>query len=191
MSENGYCGKLLEIRLHYPADVKGKKINEGLGGSLCYLDGVIYICTKSPGKIVYVDMQNKVKVQVSKFRSKKELENMLQIRNLPSSGTIPEFRIRLEKHLKQVAKQHTLNDHVLLHGCMSPSVNVVVMKAKHCTVLKKRRVCARSVSVLMKWVLKEKLLSYVHLVESETCMYCNQINPYYVQYMVAKLLLCL
>ena len=121
VSDSGSCGKLMEIRLHYPADIKVKKINEGLSGSLCYLEGVTYICTKS-GEILYADIQNKVKVQVNKIKTKRELEGMLQSRNLQSSGTISELRIRLEKHLKHVAKQHTSNDHILLDEHISPSV---------------------------------------------------------------------
>lgn len=71
---------------------------------------------------MYVDLQNKVKLNACKIKTKRELVNLLQCRNLPSSGTTAELRIRLQKHLKEVAKQHkcTSDDQLLLDKCILP-----------------------------------------------------------------------
>lgn len=122
LDEETSCGRLLEIRLHYPADVKVLQILDGpLTGDICYLNGVVYICGNRPGKILYYDIQHKVKLQVSKIRSKRELEDNLEIRHLSKIGTIPILRARLDNHLKQIVKKHPKINHILLSRNIVPT----------------------------------------------------------------------
>ena len=55
--------RLVEIRLHYPADTRVIKTPDGsVKGSLCYTGRVIYVNDSNSGKILFVDMENKVKL---------------------------------------------------------------------------------------------------------------------------------
>ncbi|CAC5360409.1 unnamed protein product [Mytilus coruscus] len=122
LDEETACGRLLEIRLHYPADVKMWQILDGpLTGDLCYLNRVVYICGNRPGKILYYDIQHKVKLQVSKIRSKRELEDNLEMRHLSTIGTMPILRAWLDNHLKQIVKKHPRINHILLSRNIVPT----------------------------------------------------------------------
>ena len=94
--------RLLEVRLHVPADVK--ILGQYLGATtMVYLGGIAYVC--QPSGIQTVSISKTTKLQVKKLK-KAELISELQQRGLPSEGTVQVLQDRLNKFLKNLEKMY-------------------------------------------------------------------------------------
>ena len=78
-------GTLIEVRLHYPADVKVLAKQLSSPSSVTYLDGVAYVAEKAANCISYFDLDKKVKLNISKL-SCAQLVMELEKRNMPTNG---------------------------------------------------------------------------------------------------------
>lgn len=94
-------GSLLEVWLHYPADVH--TIDNLLESpiAVAYLNEVTFVAEKGRHAITYFDQNNKVKWNILKL-NKNELLRELKQRNLPIAGLKDILMKRLQKHLNQV-----------------------------------------------------------------------------------------
>lgn len=92
--------RLLEVRLHVPADVK--MFGEYLGAtSLVYSGGIAYLC--QPSGIQTVSIAAKPKLQVMLLK-KADLVCELVQRELPHQGTVQVLQERLDNFLKNLEK---------------------------------------------------------------------------------------
>ena len=88
--------RLLEVRLHVPADVK--ILGEYVGATtMVYSGGIAYVC--QPLGIQTVSISKKTKLQFKNLK-KAELISELQQRGLPSHGTVQVLKDRLNTFLK-------------------------------------------------------------------------------------------
>lgn len=95
--------RLLEVRLHVPADVK--VVGECYGGakSIAYCDGIAYV--SCPSGIHLFPLSKNPVLQLKKLK-KVELITELQTRDLETQGTVSVLRERLSKHLKKAEKMY-------------------------------------------------------------------------------------
>ena len=109
--EDENSGTLVEVRLHYPADIHVLATKLSSPSSVTYLDGVAYIAEKSANCITYFDLANKVKLKVSKL-SRAELVMQLEARNMPTDGYKKDLQHRLQEYLNR----HMENvDNIVVH----------------------------------------------------------------------------
>lgn len=94
--------RLLEVRLHVPADVK--ILGEYLGASsMVYSGGIAYLC--QPSGIQTVPIAAKPKLQVKALKKADLISELLQ-RGLPQQGTVQVLQDRLDNFLKSVEKTY-------------------------------------------------------------------------------------
>jgi hypothetical protein len=93
--------RLLEVRLHVPADVKVVGECQGGAKSIAYCDGIAYVSCSSG--IQLFPLTKKPALQLKKLK-KVDLISELQTRGLDTQGTVSVVRERLSKHLKNVEK---------------------------------------------------------------------------------------
>ena len=100
--------RLLEVRLHVPADVK--ILGGYLGAtSMMYSGGIAYIC--QPSGIQTVPIAAKPKLHVRGLK-KADLVSQLAERGLPNQGTVQVLKDRLEdflNHLEKTCKEKNLD----------------------------------------------------------------------------------
>ena len=95
--------RLLEIRLHVPADVKVVGECHGAAKSLAYFDGIAYV--SCPSGIQLFSLTKKPALQLKNLK-KVELIFELERRDLDTLGTVPVLRERLSRHLKNVERTY-------------------------------------------------------------------------------------
>ena len=94
--------RLLEVRLHVPADVK--ILGEYLGAtSMVYSGGITYLCL--PTGIQTVPIAAKTRLQVKALKKTDLISELLQ-RGLPQHGTVQVLGDRLENYLKNLEKAY-------------------------------------------------------------------------------------
>ena len=107
--------RLLQVRLHVPADVNVVAKNLVDGRSLVYADGKIYISYYDAYISIFPPDGGKMK---PKGMLKHELQHELENYNLPTNGKVAELKDRLNRHLNDMEEEYH-NDsvntgHVLL-----------------------------------------------------------------------------
>ena len=100
-------GTLLKVRLHYPADVIVLKKHLECPCSVAYNNGVAYYIEAAGSDIHYVDLQKKVRLNISSLKSKEQVTKYLDIHNLSNAGTMTVLKKRLAAHIDSQAKQLT------------------------------------------------------------------------------------
>ena len=95
--------RLLEVKLHVPAEVK--ILGEFLGAkSVVYMGGIAYVCKPTSG-IQIVSIAATPKLQVKKLK-KEGLVSELQQRGLSIEGTVEVLQKRLSTLLKNLEKSY-------------------------------------------------------------------------------------
>lgn len=95
--------RLLEVRLHVPADVKVVGECHGAAKSLAYCDGIAYV--SCPSGIQLCSLTKKPALQPKRLK-KVELTSELEKRGLNTLGTVPVLRERLSMHLKHLERTY-------------------------------------------------------------------------------------
>ncbi len=119
--------RLLEVRLHAPADVK--ILGESKGGqSLVYCDGMAFVCTRS-GAIDIFPVAKSPKLNIKNLRKAELIQNM-QDKELDTRGTVPILKERLKSFLKKKESDYLGKgiklDKLLLSEKIKPSKVAVV-----------------------------------------------------------------
>ena len=106
---NTSCSRLLEIRLHQPADVA--ELQNGVKDSrdLCFSWVVAYIAERGKACIRFEDLDGKLRLNPNSLRSRPDLERTLSDYNLSIDGTVFTLRKRLSQHLMQLEARVTKN----------------------------------------------------------------------------------
>ena len=121
--------RLLEVRLHVPADVK--ILGEYLGTtSLVYSGGIAYLCQLSGIQTVSIAAKPKLQVRVLK---KADLLSELVQRGLPHQGTVQVLQGRLDNFLKNLQKTYRDQNIDLSKVYLSQSIKLsCIAKASEC-----------------------------------------------------------
>lgn len=98
-------GKLLEVRLHYPCDVKVLQDGIVKPCAVTYADGVCFYLEDDLCSVKYKEVTRAVRIKVSSLRTLKDVQRYLRIHGLPPTGKFPELKEKLAKYLN--SKQHS------------------------------------------------------------------------------------
>lgn len=106
---NTSCPRLLEIRLHQPADVA--ELENGVKDSrdLCFSRVVVYIAERGKACIRFEDLDGKVRLSPNSLRSHDDLERTLSDYNLSIDGTVSTLQKRLSQRLMKLEARVTKN----------------------------------------------------------------------------------
>ncbi len=103
VSEGLASGKVIEVRLHYPADVKVLvNVQEPVSGCLVYMNVVVYYPVTDPPKLKYFKLQQVVELKISKLKSRASVVHKMQRRNLPALGSVADMKSTLQELLAEM-----------------------------------------------------------------------------------------
>jgi hypothetical protein len=105
--------KLLDVRLHVPADIIILSRNLINARSLSFAGDIVYVCHYNS----HISVHPYEAVKLRKNLMKADLQEELRMRQQDTSGTIAILKTRLEQYISNVERQHRQNgtnkDHVL------------------------------------------------------------------------------
>ena len=94
-------GKLLEIKLHYPADVVILQTELAYPASITFMEGVAFVAQTGANCVTFCDVEDKVKLKV-KSLLKPDLIKEVQERNMPTDGYVKQLQDRLQNHMNKI-----------------------------------------------------------------------------------------
>ena len=88
--------------------------------TLCFIDGIAFLCERGKSAISFVDFEGKVKISTKSLKRRAELLSRLKALSLPTDGTVSVLRKRLDDYLGAISKSIDCAEHVQIHpNCLS------------------------------------------------------------------------
>lgn len=114
--------KLLQVRLHSPADVEVLVENLEGAKTLAYAGGVAYCLERKKKHIHYTAMEKIVKLKISSFKKKEDVQSKLRDFGLSTDGTVATLKERLKDHLDflRATKYKNNDDKVICDSFVDP-----------------------------------------------------------------------